>query len=120
MGSSPLRRHGEGQERDLVRPLGGERRLALVARGVAADAARDDLAALRDEVLERLRVLVVDDQGLVGAVAADALAPDATAAGSVRVEVRRAAELAVVHVVVAAAAAAPATTAAAVVVASLL
>ena len=36
--------------------------LPLVARAVAADAAQDDLAALRHEVLERLGVLVVDGE----------------------------------------------------------
>jgi len=98
-------RDGEGQERDLARALHRERDLALVEGAVAADAARDDLAALRDEVLERLRVLVVDDQGLVGAVAANALPAEATAPGGVGVQIRGAAEVAIVVVVVAAAAA---------------
>src|SRR5580658_8161138 len=91
-------RDGEGQERDVPRPLDGEGHLALVTRAVPADAAGDDLAALADEVLQRLRVLVVDDRGLIRAVLADALLAAAAAAGGVGVEVRRAAEvLVVVH-----------------------
>src|SRR6188768_1233701 len=93
-----LRRDGERQERDVARALDGEGHLALVARAVAADAARDDLAALGDEVLERLRVLVVDDQRLVRAVAADALPARAAAPGGVRVQVGRAPEVAIVVV----------------------
>src|SRR5262245_35708226 len=69
-----LARHGEGHERDHARPLDGQRHLALVLGAVAADAPRDDLAAVGDEVLEGLRVLVVDLDLLVGAEAAD-LAP---------------------------------------------
>src|SRR5262249_46455454 len=91
-------RDGEGQERDLARALDRERHLALVQGAVAADAARDDLAALADEVLERLRVLVVDDQRLVGAVAADALPAEAAAARRVGVQVRCAPEVAVLVV----------------------
>src|SRR5580704_17924010 len=98
----PLRGDREGEERDLARPLDGERHLALVPRAVAADAPRDHLATLRDEVLERLRVLVVGDEHLVGAVAADPLAADAATPGSVRVEVGGTPELAVIHVRVAA------------------
>src|ERR1700761_9614462 len=97
-----LRRDREGQERDLTRALDRERDLALVPRAVAADAARDDLGALRDGVLERLGALVVDAQDLVGAVAADPLAAGAAAARRVGVEVGRAPELAVVHIRVAA------------------
>src|SRR5487761_2659102 len=91
-------RDGEGQERDVARPLDRDSHLALVTRAVPADAAGDDLAALADEVLQRLRVLVVDDRGLVRAVLADALLAAATPAGGVGVQVRCPAEvLVVVH-----------------------
>src|SRR5687767_8678280 len=100
MKSSSLRGDGERQERDVARALDRERHLALVARAVAADPTRHDLAALGDEVLEGLRVLVVDDEHLVGAVAADALAPGAPPARSVGVQVRRPAKITIVEVVV--------------------
>src|SRR5688500_10793891 len=87
---------GDGQQRDGARLLDRERHLALVERTVAADATGNDLAALRHEVLERLRVLVVDDQRLVGAEAANPLASHPATAGRVRVQIRRAAEVAVV------------------------
>src|SRR5271170_4496239 len=89
-------RDREGQERDVARSLDREGHLALVTRAVAADAAGDDLAALADEVLQRLRVLVVDDRGLVRAVLADALLAAAAATGGVGVQVRRTAEVLVV------------------------
>src|SRR5262252_3112448 len=88
--------HGEGEERDVARPLDGERHLALVARAVAADAARDDLATLADEVLERLRILVVDGRRLVRAELADALLAAATAARRVRIEIGRSPEVLVI------------------------
>src|SRR5580700_3072101 len=92
----PSARDGEGQERDVSRPLDGEGHLALVTRAVPADAAGDDLAALADEVLQRLRVLVIDDRGLVRAVLADPLLVPAPATGGVGVEIRGAAEVLVV------------------------
>src|SRR5262249_37132621 len=81
MGSLP--RHGERHEGDHARALDGERHLALVLGAVAADPPRDDLAAVGDEVLQRLRVLVVDHHLLVGAEAADLAAREsALAAGA--------------------------------------
>src|SRR5438874_8493594 len=41
-----------------------------MGRAVAADAPRNDLAAVGDEVLQRLRILVVDGDFLVGTEAA--------------------------------------------------
>src|SRR4051794_28682247 len=61
---------GERHERDHPRPLHRRRDLALVLRAVAGDPARNDLAPVRDEVLQRLRVLVVDRDVPVGAEAA--------------------------------------------------
>src|SRR5437868_486530 len=63
--------HGERHERDHARTLHGRGDLALVLRAVPRDAARDDLPAVRDEVLQRLRVLVIDTHVRVGAEAAD-------------------------------------------------
>src|ERR1700677_644944 len=95
-------RYGKGQERDVPRPLDRESHLALVTRAVPADTAGDDLATFADEILQRLRVLVVDHGGLVRAVLADALLAAAAPAWSVGVQVRRPAEvLVVVHLVVA-------------------
>src|SRR5215831_12259825 len=70
------------QERQVPRALdlGGE--LALVARAVPADAARDDLRALRQEDAQRLRVLVVDLELLVRAEAADLVAREHLPAGA--------------------------------------
>src|SRR5215831_5018546 len=75
-------RRGVRQERQVARALdlGGE--LALVARAVPADAARDDLRALRQEDAQRLRVLVVDLELLVRAEAADLVAREHLAAGA--------------------------------------
>src|SRR3990172_409066 len=67
-------RHGVGEDGEHARALDGARDLPLVQRAVAADAARDDLAALGEEVLELPLVLVVDLERLVGAEPAD-LAP---------------------------------------------
>src|SRR5512142_3545811 len=67
-------RHRVRQDGQHARALDGGRHLALVEGAVAADAARDDLSALGEEVLELALVLVVDLQRLVGAEAAH-LAP---------------------------------------------
>src|SRR5215468_2348366 len=91
-----LARDREGQKRDGARSLDGERHLALVARAVARDAPGNDLAAIADEVLQRLRVLVIDDDGLVRAELANALARAAAPARGIRVEIRRPAEVLVV------------------------
>src|ERR1700760_1552824 len=87
-------RHGEGEERNVARAADRELHLALVTGAVAADAAGDDLAALGHEVLERLRILVVDDQRLLRAIAADAAL--AAAASDVCVEVGAAVDIPVV------------------------
>src|SRR5512140_2505504 len=79
MGLAPLHlAHGVGQDGEHARPLHRGRDLALVLRAAPADAPRDDLAALGEEVLELALVLVVDLQSLVGAEPAD-LAPAETA-----------------------------------------
>src|SRR5215468_3374073 len=77
--ASSLARHGERHEGDHARALDGERHLALVLGAVAADAPGDDLAPVGDEVLERLRVLVVDLHRLVGAEAAHLAARETAA-----------------------------------------
>src|SRR5437879_12643410 len=89
-------RHGERQERDVARALDGQGHLALMARAVPADATRDDLPAPADEVLERLRILVIDDHSLIRAVLAHALLAAAAPSGGVRVQVRCATEVLVV------------------------
>src|ERR1700722_16841169 len=89
-------RHGERQKGDVARALDRERDLALVAGAVAADAAGNDLAALADEVLERLRVLVIDGDGLVRAVLANALLAAAAPARRGRVEIGGTSEILVV------------------------
>src|SRR5215213_1697768 len=48
------------QQRDLASPFDGEGQLALVAAGEPGDPAGADLAAVGDEALERVQVLVVD------------------------------------------------------------
>src|SRR5207249_1892281 len=70
----------ERQQRHRARPLDGERQLPLVARAVAGDAAREDLAPLGEEGPEHARVFVVDQHALVGAEAADLPPPHAPAA----------------------------------------
>src|SRR5688572_23073093 len=65
---------GERQQRGDARALDGVLQLALVQRAGAGDAARKDLAALGDELLERLHVLEVDVLDLLDAELADALA----------------------------------------------
>src|SRR5207302_11214020 len=70
---------GEGQERYLPPALDRRGHLALVPGAVPGDPPRHDLAPLGDEVLQIGRVLVVDLEILVRAVAAD-LAPAETAA----------------------------------------
>src|SRR5512142_2601267 len=80
MGMASLPRHGEGDQREHPRAPDGQRQRALVARAGAADPARHHLAAIGDEALEELRVLVVDrDRGL-GAEAADLAAGRGAAA----------------------------------------
>src|SRR4051794_33936795 len=73
--------HREGHQRDRPRPLDGDGDLALVLGAIARDATRDDLAAIRDEVLEGRWILVIDGDVLVGAEAAHLAAREATLAG---------------------------------------
>src|SRR5579871_6013420 len=75
-----LSRHREGHQRDHARALDRGGHLALVTRAVSRDAAGDDLAAIGDEVLQRLGVLVVDRDVLVGAEAAHLAAGEAALA----------------------------------------
>src|SRR3954465_14526841 len=84
----PSVRLREGEKGDVARARDRDADLALVLRAVARDAAGGDLAAIGDELLEGLRVLVVDGRGLVRAVLADALAR--AAATEAVVEVGRA------------------------------
>src|SRR3954452_4531345 len=58
------------QERQLAGALHGRRDLVLVTPAGAGDAPRPDLAALRDELAQRVDVLVVDELDLVAAVLA--------------------------------------------------
>src|SRR5579864_9403872 len=75
-----LSRHGERHQRDHARALDRRRHLALMRGAVAADAPRNDLAAVGDEVLQRLRILVIDRDILVGAEAAHLAAREAALA----------------------------------------
>src|ERR1700722_7939492 len=58
--------HDVGQKRHEARALDGEREQALLARRHGGDARRHDFAALRDEALQQLHILVVDP-GRIGA-----------------------------------------------------
>jgi hypothetical protein len=64
-----LHRCRERQERYAAGLLDGRRQPALMARAVAGDPARNDLAAVGDEVSKDARVFVVDAQPLFGAEA---------------------------------------------------
>src|SRR5260370_16077675 len=66
IGRERPKRHGAGA-------LDGVLQLALMQRAGAGDAAGKDLAALRDELLQHLHVLVVDVLELLDAELADAL-----------------------------------------------
>src|SRR5688572_384453 len=73
-----LRKHasigGERQQRGDARALDGVLQLALMQRAGAGNAARQNLSALGDELLERLHVFEVDVLDLLDAELADALA----------------------------------------------
>src|SRR5205085_10719178 len=62
---------GVGQEREEARALDRVGQLALIARGGAGDARRDDLAGFVDEVLQDVDVLIVDPFDLLGGEAAE-------------------------------------------------
>src|SRR6185369_10298193 len=64
----------ERQQRGDARALDRVLELALMQRAGAGDAARKDLPALRDELLQHLHVFVVDVLELLDAELADALA----------------------------------------------
>src|ERR1044072_80040 len=63
---------GEREQRRDARALDRVLELALVQRAGSGDAARQDLPALRDELLQHLHVLVVDVLELLDAELADA------------------------------------------------
>src|SRR5579859_5258535 len=84
-----LPRHGEGHERDHAGALDRDAHLALMARAIARDAPLDDLAAVGDEVLEGLRILVVDPDLLVGAEAANLATREAALARCLCLLLRR-------------------------------
>src|SRR3954468_3624701 len=65
------------QQRELARPLHGRGDLVLMPPTGSGDAARTNLAAIRDELPERVDVLVVDELDLVAAVLAGLAAPAA-------------------------------------------
>src|SRR3954469_12474896 len=67
---------GVRNQRQETRALDRFRELTLVAGGGAADARRDDLAGLVDEVLQHFDVLVVDPLDLVGGEAAELAAAE--------------------------------------------
>src|SRR5712692_938856 len=94
---------GVGEQRQVAAALDGGRHLALVARAVSRDAPRDDLAPLGDEVLEVGRVLVVDLEVLVGAVAAHLAPAEAAAAAAVHVVAAAIAALAAIGAAIASA-----------------
>src|SRR5437764_781518 len=75
---SLLSRHGERHERDHARTLDRYRNLALVQCAVARNPARNDFAAVGNEVLERLGIFVVDRHVLIGAEATDLASREAT------------------------------------------
>src|SRR6476660_3465277 len=77
--SAPASVRGEGQERDVARPLDGQGELALVLGAGAEHPARQDLAPLGHEPGEELHVLVVDVVDLVRAELADLPAPEEVA-----------------------------------------
>src|SRR5262249_45665413 len=60
----------EWQQGGVSRLLDRAREPPLVARAVAGDATRNDLAAFADEARENAVLLVIDGQGLLGAEAA--------------------------------------------------
>src|SRR5262245_26379466 len=65
------------EQRELARPLHRSGDLVLMPPAGSGDAARTDLAAIRDELPERVDVLVVDELDLVAAVLAGLAAPAA-------------------------------------------
>src|SRR5687768_18422579 len=67
---------GVRQQREEARALDRHGELALVARGGAGDARRDDLAGLVDEILQHVDGLVVDPLDLLGGEAAELAAPE--------------------------------------------
>src|SRR5438128_12350513 len=80
-------RYGEWKERDVTRALDGLCDVALMERAVSADAAWNDFAALGDEVLERLRIFVIDGDHLLRAELANALFSAAPSAWRIGVEI---------------------------------
>jgi hypothetical protein len=60
----------------VSRALDGQSKLPLMGGAHTADSARQDLAALRDEVPQELAVFEIDVSDLFGAELADPLAPN--------------------------------------------
>src|SRR5512135_3052484 len=73
-GLLPDLRGGEGDQREDPRLLDLHRQLPLVLRAVPRDAAGDDLSPFGDELLDHVRVLVVDRELFLRAEAAELLA----------------------------------------------
>jgi hypothetical protein len=71
--AAPLNLGPERQERDVLRPLDGHRKPALVPRASAGHAPWQDLAAFLDELPEDVCLFVVDQIHLVDAKAANLL-----------------------------------------------
>src|ERR1051326_4427194 len=72
---------GVRQQREIARPLDRDRELALVAGLGAGQARRHDLAVLRDVLLERVEILVVDRLHTLGGERAELLATEKSGHG---------------------------------------
>src|SRR5690606_512355 len=71
----PSLHRGVGQEGDVTGPLDRERERTLLLGGEPGDPTRHDLTALGDEMLELLRVLVLELEVRLGREAGRALLP---------------------------------------------
>src|SRR5512140_3261162 len=82
----PDLRGSEGDQRENPRLLDLHRQLPLVLRAVPRDAAGDDLPPLGDELLDHVRVLVIDRELFLRAESAELLAdvPLLPSSGSAR------------------------------------
>jgi hypothetical protein len=69
---------GLGEQGHRARPADGAGELPLMAGAASRDAARGDLAALRDEVAESANILVVDQADPVDAELANLAATEPT------------------------------------------
>jgi hypothetical protein len=73
---------GVGQERYVARPLDGFGQHALVRSASPADAARQNLTALRNKALKQLHVFVINEVNFFATEAADLTAMHATASAT--------------------------------------